>query len=218
MRDDLKYKIFNNIKDDIYIELNEEDKYIKIINKEILKITTFSDLFSSRRSSIGLIEDVNSGPSIDLSQGRTYDASRMWSPISPNFNSYEFYRGIIGISSDGEVLTEKLDGTMFHHADRTVVIANSLGANIEETLAPFEAGINASSEGILILQFEGDAGLVYFPPSISASQLDGLLSALIPRSGYEFQFAYGDKIFEEQSYRQVIDFAVNLSRSVGVRR
>jgi len=214
------------------------DDYLKIDKKEylitenIIKTTTFLDLFMKRRNSVGstgataptgvvskpqTTVDVSPQQSVDTSQGRAYDASKMWSPQSSNFNSYEWYRGVIGISNEGEMLVEKLNGTMFHHADRTVLIANSLGASINDTLAPFEAGLNASSEGILIMQFEGDAGLVYFPQSISASQLDCLISTLIPRSNYEFQFAYGDKIFEEQSYGEVIGFAVNLSRSVGVR-
>lgn len=240
IKEELKINnIYNNIDYIIEGKFIKIDKYKEIIN--------FSDLFNkrARRAQRPYVQaqtfpgitigkptstsddkkpKVDSVPSVPADsstlQGKSYDASQMWSPKSRSGVIYEWNRGVIGIGIDGEVVKEKLDGTYNHHADATYRVAESLGIDIAYTAAPFEAALNASSEGALILQFEGDTCFAYFPPSISTGQLDQLIGVLTPRSNFVYSFTHGDQIFDDDSinYQKVIDFAVNLSMSAEVRR
>lgn len=141
-----------------------------------------------------------------LPKGSSYNASAMWSPVSYAGTVYEWNRGVIGISYDGNVEKESLDGTYNHHADASVRVSSALGASIPMTTAPFEAGINASEKGVLILQAEGDKCFVYFPESITTKQQQELIKAVTPRSGFEFSFVRGDEMFQFQTAKDVIEY------------
>ena len=141
-----------------------------------------------------------------LPKGSSYNASTMWSPVSYAGTVYEWNRGVIGISYDGDVEKESLDGTFNHHADASVRVSRALGASIPMTTAPFEAGINASEKGVLILQAEGDECFVYFPESITTKQQQELIKAVTPRSGFEFSFVRGDEMFQFQTAKDVIEY------------
>ena len=141
-----------------------------------------------------------------LPKGSSYNASAMWSPVSYAGTVYEWNRGVIGISYDGNVEKESLDGTYNHHADASVRVSSALGASIPMTTAPFEAGINASEKGVLILQAEGANCFVYFPESITTKQQQELIKAVTPRSGFEFSFVRGDEMFQFQTAKDVIEY------------
>ncbi len=159
-----------------------------------------------------------SSPVQTSQQGRTYDASQMWSPTSWAGNVYEWNRGVVVIAQDGTFIKEKLDGTYNHHADATVRSLGSLGIVIENTNAPFQAGIDGASEGAIVFQSEGDNGLIYFPPAISEEQLSELTNIITPRSSFNFSYTYGEEIFEDQDYQSVLSYAVNLNNQAQVRR
>ena len=146
-------------------------------------------------------------PSVQLPQGSSFDASKMWSPISSAGTVYEWNRGVIGISYDGMIEKETLDGTFNHHADATVRVSNLLGANISMIDMPFQAGIAAKEQGILILQSEGDNCLVYFPDDITVSQQTELAKAIAPRSNFTYSFVHKDEIFEDQQAQDVLSYA-----------
>ena len=145
-------------------------------------------------------------PQPTLPKGSSYNASAMWSPVSYAGTVYEWNRGVIGISYDGNVEKESLDGTYNHHADASVRVSSALGASIPMTTAPFEAGINASEKGVLILQAEGANCFVYFPESITTKQQQELIKAVTPRSGFEFSFVRGDEMFQFQTAKDVIEY------------
>ena len=126
---------------------------------------------------------------------------------------YEWNRGVIGISDSGEVLKEKLDGTINHHSDATVRIARGLGVIISDTTAPFEAAVNATKDNLIIFQSEGDNAFVYFPKEISSSQYEQLENILLPRDSFNFSFTYGEDIYEELSCDAVLDFSKKIIRT-----
>ena len=150
--------------------------------------------------------------------GRAYDTKTMWSPQSIAGKVYEWNRGVVGISIDGDIEKEILDGTFNHHADATVRIAEALGSPIEKTNAPFEAAINCANNGLLIFQSEGDNVFVYFPPVISEEQLNGLIDIVTPRNGFNFSYTHEEQIYEDQQMQAVINFATTLKAIANVAR
>lgn len=153
-------------------------------------------------------------PQLVRPQGTQYDASRMWSPISSAGIVYQWNRGVIGISYDGKIETENLDKTFGHHADATVKISNYFGISIPKTTMPFQAGIDAKDNGILLLQLEGAKCLIYFPDNITDVQLNELVRALLPRQNFIFSFVHKDEMFENQNVRSVLSYATNFVRAV----
>ena len=149
-------------------------------------------------------------PSVQLPHGSSYNANNMWSPVSSAGRIYEWNRGVIGISYDGMIEKEKLDGTFNHHADATVRVSNLLGANMAMIDMPFQAGLDAKEQGILILQSEGDNCFVYFPDNITKAQQVELVKAITPRSSFTYSFVHKDEIFEDQQAQDVISYATTL--------
>lgn len=152
-----------------------------------------------------------------IPQGTSYNSNTMWSPVSNAGTIYEWNRGVIGISYDGEVEKEKLDGTINHHADATIRISRKLGANLDMETLPFKAGLDANESGILILQFEGDKCFVYFPNDITKEQNDELTKILTPRANFEYSFIHRDQIFEEQNLQSVLSYASDLAYQSVIR-
>ncbi len=144
------------------------------------------------------------------SQGRIVDPSRMWSPMSLAGRIYEWNRGVLAIDILGRVRKEKLDGTNNHHTDATERLAKYFGIIIDKDTNPFIAGVQASEEGLIIFQSEGDNGLVYFPESITEEQAVALTRELIPRQGFNFSYAHGEEVFEEQDLRAVLSHVAEM--------
>lgn len=157
-------------------------------------------------------------PSQATNGGRTYNTNAMWSPQSFAGIVYEWNRGVVGISLGGNIEKEILDGTLNHHADATVRIAEALGSPIEKTTTPFEAAVNCANKGLLIFQSEGDNAFVYFPSSISEEQLNGLTDIVTPRNGFNFSYTYEKQIYEDQTMQDVINFAMNINVMANVPR
>ena len=228
--DDYKKYDYQKIikKDDIYINNNfiyeKYDKYYKTTN--------FSDLFSIISKSntrktpsqqrtqssntqqqavfpIDTTQVVVPDSQTDF-QGKVYDANRMWSPASIKGKVYEWDRGVLGISYNGEVEKESLDWTTNHHADATVRIVRALGGIISDSVMPFQAAVDGTKEGIIIFQSEGDNAFVYFPENITSEQYQELVSVITPRSGFNFSFVHGEEIFEEQNARGILTYANNI--------
>lgn len=225
-------EIKNIIDKDIII--NKEEKIMNNYNT-YKNVTSFSSLFVSRTSRNAQTVQppmpstpAPSKPTTQTSQntsvvqtqptttpnvtgGRTYDANRMWSPQSFAGKIYEWNRGVIGISLDGTMEKESLDGTLNHHSDATVRVVNALGSSITDNGMPFQMGVDGANEGIVVFQSEGDNGLVYFPENISAEQLNGLMSIITPRSSFNFSYTHGEEVFEDQTNQDVLAFATNIS-------
>ena len=156
------------------------------------------------------VSQSNQTTSVQRPQGSLYNASNMWSPVSSAGRIYEWNRGVIGISYDGIIEKEKLDGTYNHHADATVRVSRALGANLAMIDMPFQAGLDAKEQGILILQSEGDNCFVYFPDNITKAQQVELVKAITPRSSFTYSFVNKDEIFEDQQAQDVISYATTL--------
>ena len=130
-----------------------------------------------------------------------------WSPVSSAGIKYEWDRGVIGISKSGEVQKEELDGTLNHHADATIRIANSFGHTILNTANPFAAAVDSAKEGLLIFQSEGDNAFVYFPDTITEKQLDALIEIITPRADFNFGFSHREEVFDVQTMDDVLNYA-----------
>lgn len=156
------------------------------------------------------VSQSNQTTSVQRPQGSSYNANNMWSPVSSAGTVYEWNRGVIGISYDGMIEIEKLDGTYNHHADATVRVSNLLGANMKMIDMPFQAGLDAKEQGILILQSEGDNCFVYFPDNITKAQQVELVKAITPRSNFTYSFVHKDEIFEDQQAQDVISYVTTL--------
>ena len=192
----LDYKTILNVKSALdYIERKQSSQYGQ--NTSV----------SSQSSSS---QQPTQTPSVQLPHGSSYNANNMWSPVSSAGTVYEWNRGVIGISYDGVIEKEKLDGTFNHHADATVRVSNLLGANLAMIDMPFQAGLDAKEQGILILQSEGDNCFVYFPDNITKAQQVELVKAITPRSSFTYSFVHKDEIFEDQQAQDVISYATTL--------
>lgn len=200
------YTIYNNILKEIEIIDNNKVINEKSIYFNYYGANNFSSLFRQRQS--------NPNPTQQRTntqvQGRAYDVNRMWSPESFAGQIYEWNRGVIGISQDGMTIKEKLDGTANHHAGATVRVASSLGTPINDTGAPFEAAVNAASQGTLIFQSEGDNAFVYFPELVSEEQIQSLNDILVPRSNFNFSFTHNEELFEDVDFQAVLDYATQI--------
>ena len=104
----------------------------------------------------------------------------------------EWNKGVIGISNNGAVEKEKLDGTFNHHADATIRVSKKLGVSLDMETLLFKAGLNANEQGILVLQFEGDKCFVYFPSDVTNEQYNELAKILSPRANFEYSFIHYD--------------------------
>ena len=136
--------------------------------------------------------------------GRRYDASTSWSPVSDAGVIYEWNRGVIAVDSEGREEKENLDKKFFsHHVDATIRVSRRLGSIIGETESPFEAAINATEDGLLIFQSEGDKAFVYLPDTPSLQQIESLTRMLEPRKMFQFSFTYGEEIFEDDEDKNI---------------
>lgn len=136
--------------------------------------------------------------------GRRYDASTSWSPVSDAGVIYEWNRGVIAVDSEGREEKENLDKKYYsHHADATIRVSGRLGSIIGITESPFEAAINATQDGLLIFQSEGDKALVYLPDTPSLHQIESLTRMLEPRKMFQFSFTYGEEIFEDDEDKNI---------------
>ena len=169
--------------------------------------STNLDLFLRLKSALDYIERNQQTTSMVRPQGTQYDASRMWSPISNAGEVYQWNRGVIGISRNGVIETENLDKTFSHHAAATVKISRYFGVTIPMTTMPFQAGLDAKANGILLLQLEGDNCLVYFPDNVTNVQLNQLVKIVSPRQSFTFSFVHKDEIFENQKLQDVLSYA-----------
>ena len=224
-------------KDDIYYNndyiIDNNDNFIYKKYDKYYKATNFSDLFSiisrsntrktpsqqrtqssNTQQQAVFPKDTTQVVVPDFSQtdfqGKAYDANQMWSPASIKGKVYEWDRGVLGISYNGEVEKESLDWTTNHHADATVRIVRALGGIISDSVMPFQAAVDGTKEGIIIFQSEGDNAFVYFPENITSEQYQELVSVITPRSGFNFSFVHGEEIFEEQNARGVLTYANNI--------
>ena len=237
--DDYKEYDYKKIikKDDIYYNndyiIDNNDNFIYEKYNKYYKATNFSDLFSiisrsntrktpsqqrtqssNTQQQAVFPKDTTQVVVPDFSQtdfqGKAYDANQMWSPASIKGKVYEWDRGVLGISYNGEVEKESLDGTINHHADATVRIVRALGGINSDSDMPFQAAVDGTKEGIIIFQSEGDNAFVYFPENITSEQYQELVSVITPRSGFNFSFVHGEEIFEEQNARGVLTYANNI--------
>ena len=136
--------------------------------------------------------------------GRRYDVSTSGSPVSYAGVIYEWNRGVIAVDSEGREEKENLDKKFFsHHVDATIRASRRLGSIIGETESPFEAAINATEDGLLIFQSEGDKALVYLPDTPSLQQIESLTRMLEPRKMFQFSFTYGEEIFEDDEDKNI---------------
>lgn len=165
------------------------------------------DSFLKLQSDLDYIERNKKPLSMVRPRGSSFDANRMWSPVSNAGEVYQWNRGVIGISHNGVIETENLDKTFSHHADATVKISRYLGVTIPMTTLPFQAGLDAKKNGILLLQLEGDNCLVYFPDNVTNVQLNQLVRIIFPRQSFTFSFVHKDEIFENQKLQDVLSSA-----------
>ena len=121
---------------------------------------------------------------------------------------YHLNRGVIGISRNGSVGIENFDQTLNYHANATVKISNELGANIPMTTMPFQAGIDAKEQGILLLQLESDNCLIYFPDNITNVQLSELIKAIFLKQTYTYSFVHKDEMLDNQKVFDVLSYAI----------
>lgn len=125
-------------------------------------------------------------------------------------NIYEWNRGVIGIEESGRTIKENLDVTDSHHAVATIRITRQFGKEIETTISPFEAGLESTKEGIIIIQTEKDCALIYFPNQITNEQFESLKTSLEPRANYSFSLIYQNRIIDEVNIFGIIELASSI--------
>ena len=124
---------------------------------------------------------------------------------------YEWDRGVIGVSYNGNVVKQALDKTLLHHVSGTLKIIKLIGYNIAYTSSPFDAAVKGSKLGVLVFQFEGDHAFIYFPMNLSNKQYNELENILKPRMNFNYSFVHNEDIHEEQTVQDVIEYAQNIT-------
>ena len=109
---------------------------------------------------------------------------------------YKFDRGAIVFSKDGEKAIEILDDTYNHHADATNRLAGKFNVFVDSQ-EPYKAGVESATEGLVVMQLEGDNGLVYLPNEISVSQIDKIIDEIAPRNMFSFNVYQNGMIFDD---------------------
>ena len=140
-----------------------------------------------------------------------------WSPISIAGVVYKFNRGVIGIDREGNVTERVLDGTWNHHSEVTAEVADLIDlAPYEKYNRPFQNGLLAAKNGVLIIQLEGDSALVYLPDELSQEQLLKLNLEMEPRKNFTISYTYDNQPFDDDKidYNYLMSFCQNLVGSL----
>lgn len=139
-------------------------------------------------------------PNSSALQGTTINfRNRLWgSPRDFSGTVYQFNRGVIGINVDGKIAISIIDQTNLHHNDATRQVSAELGFPSNQLHStPFEAGEEAAQNGIVLIQLEGAAALVYLPDEIQEEQQSSLKEVLDPRQRFEFSFTHQGQIYTD---------------------
>ena len=147
-------------------------------------------------------------------QGRQYDASSMWSPISSAGKIYEWNRGVIEINPIGEIKKESLDGTLNHHEDATIRISKLFGITISNSVGPFDAAIKANKNGLVVIQTDGDNCFLYLPEQITIEQKERIIESLLPRRNFTFAFTHKEEVFDDDITYEIISDYLNQQLSM----
>ena len=109
---------------------------------------------------------------------------------------YKFDRGVVLIDGNGTRKEEILDGTFHHHVDATVRQASLLNVSVSDE-APYNAGVDATEQGLVVMQFEGDNGIIYLPPNLTLEQIDIIIDEIVPRTMFNFNIYQNQQIFDD---------------------
>ena len=127
---------------------------------------------------------------------------RLWgSPTNDSGLIYEFNRGAIGIGIDGKVATFSLDDNILHHSDATYFVSSELsGSFVSPNNSPFNAGLESAQNGIVLIQLEGAAALIYLPNNgITQEQQNALEAIMKPRHNFEISFTHLGQIYADDN-------------------
>ncbi len=148
-------------------------------------------------------------------------ASGRWSPVSFKGLVYEFNRGVYVISRM-RVYKDNIDNSYRkHHASSTVQLTKeivmkeypqysrevSLLDSVWEK--PFEAGVVSSRIGNVVVQFEGDRGLVFLPNQLNEYQISKLVSIVRPRDSFIFSIYMNGDIMDDITSSRFLSFLEN---------
>ena len=139
-----------------------------------------------------------------------------WSPVSNAGKIFEWNRGVIGISEDGEIYKECLDETTTHHAGATYKVANHFEITIIRTPQPYKAGVSCSSQGLLLLQFEGDKVCIYFPQSLSEEQFTSLEEIIAPRDTFIYSYDHEGDVVDDKTSEEIMQYAEGITEQKGI--
>ena len=133
-------------------------------------------------------------------------------------NNLKFNRGVVGISKDGSIQEYILDFVPnIRHNVATFSVVNDLGEQIEFSNNPYYLGLVASENGILLIQYYGGIGLVYFPKTLTEKQFL-LLKKQVESDNCSYEMVYNNKIIydSEKERGNFIDnsFIINFASSI----
>lgn len=140
-------------------------------------------------------------------------------PVSFGGNVYEWDRGVIGISSSGVTNKYSLDGTVKSHSYATSKVGDAFGVNVDYDATPYDCARIMSNNGYILIQFEGDMALVYFPDYLTSLQVNSLKECMTPRANFSISFVHKDDIFEYSNFKELMDYAeyiMGLSKGMGM--
>lgn len=192
----------NIIKDPIPIDKREKEEIYKKI-----------DYYKSATDLNSIFKDLYKPKQPTTTRPRVVTTTN-WSPQSDAGVVYEWDRGVIAISTEGQIEKEQLDGTDNHHADATVRLSSIVGIDINPTIHPYEAGCEAANNNLVILQSEGDGALFYLPDEISEEQARSIEEIAAPRKNFNISFAYKGVPTDNISYEELMTFVRGITRSL----
>lgn len=107
---------------------------------------------------------------------------------------FEFYRGVIGISKEGQVEKYKLDESPnMHHNIATFAVVSDLGCVLEFSDNGYDLALQAAHSGIVVIQYEAGVGLLYLPDVITERQYESLIECL-KIGDYVYEIVHNEKI------------------------
>lgn len=131
--------------------------------------------------------------SIPNNNYRTGNRNLRWA-YDPAGVVYQFDRGVLAYSKNGDKKLSVIDDDVTHHADLMYQAAAEFGTPIEDTITPMGNALNANEQGMTILMFEGATVQIYLPENPPVEVLEDIKKELEPRQDFTIEVALNGSI------------------------
>lgn len=127
---------------------------------------------------------------------------------------YKYSREVIGIAPEADFHEENLDAYHdYHHVDATLKISEKLGVKLTKTISPYEAGVEASKNGLVIMQLSGNFCMLYLPATITQFQKTTIQEELFLRKDFSFSLSHNQSTLDYVDLEYIMKFLDSITTS-----